>query len=230
MEVFEGRRMLMGDLPFAFLGEVAARVLFAYVLIFLFLKLAGRRGIRQLSVFELIVILVLGSAAGDVTFYEYVPLASIVVVFLVLLLLYRFTTKLMGLSRTFEVWVDGKPLTLINEGRFDIDSLARLNISEDEFFMELRQQGVEHLGQVRLAIVEVDGNVSVFFYQPDEVRPGLSILPPEHRKEYEMAPADGLYSCNCCGQTQFLQAMQSTPCPSCSTLSWSVALNNRRAV
>lgn len=44
-------------------------------------------------------------------------------------------------------------------------------------FMELRQQGVEHLGQVRLGLLETDGDISLYFYGPDDTRPGLSEMP-----------------------------------------------------
>src|SRR5690606_18153319 len=124
---------------------------------------SGRRGIRQLSVFELVVILTLGSAAGDVVYYEDSPVLPAVAVFATILLLYRATTYAMQRSRRFNDWVEGKPVTLIRDGLYEVDSFQRLNITDDEFFMELRQQSVEHLGQVRLAILEVDGNISLFF-------------------------------------------------------------------
>ncbi|PLC48324.1 hypothetical protein CR159_18710 [Pollutimonas subterranea] len=229
MNAFDWHRMFLDKLPLVFLAEVALRVFIAYLLVFLFLKVSGRRGIRQLSVFELVVILTLGSAAGDVTFYDDVPIAPVATVFVVLLLLYRTTTYLMTRSSRLAAWMDGSPVTLIRDGRYEIDNLTRLNISEDEFFMELRQQGVEHLGQVRMGILEIDGDVSLFFYDDDLVQPGLSVLPPEHRQDHCHAPADGLYACNNCGHTQSLNAHQESACSRCSHSLWSVALANRRA-
>ncbi|RZI81410.1 MAG: DUF421 domain-containing protein, partial [Pseudomonas sp.] len=148
MESFELQRMLLGDLPWTFLLEVACRVLAAFLAVFLFLKLSGRRGIKQLSRFELVVILTLGSAAGDVTFYEDVPLLPVALVFVTLLLLYRVTLYIMTRSKTCEAWIDGVAITVVKDGIYEIHSLRNLNISSKELFMELRQQGVEHLGQV----------------------------------------------------------------------------------
>ena len=228
MNAFDWQRILFDELPLAFLGEVALRVLVAYLLVFLFLKTAGRRGIRQLSVFELVIILTLGSAAGDVTFYEDVPIVPVVMVFAVLLVLYRITTYVMSCSKRFGIWVDGAPITLIRNGRYEIDNLAKLNISEDEFFMELRQQSVEHLGQVKLGILETDGDLSLFFYEDDLVQPGLSVMPPEHRQDYFQVPDDGLYACNHCGHTQTSNALDESACSQCEHKSWSIALSCRR--
>ena len=146
MVAFDLQRMLLGEFPVAFLMEVSLRVLAAFLAVFYFLKFSGRRGIKQLSRFELVVILTLGSAAGDVTFYEDVPLLPVALVFLTLLLLYRGTIYVMKRSKTCEAWIDGLPITVVKDGMYEVHSLRNLNISSSELFMELRQQGVEHLG------------------------------------------------------------------------------------
>lgn len=68
MKAFDLHRMAFDKVPFDFLGEVALRSLYTFVLVFLFLKMTGRRGVRQMSLFEVLIILTLGSAAGDVRF------------------------------------------------------------------------------------------------------------------------------------------------------------------
>ena len=62
MKAFDLHRMAFDKVPFDFLGEVALRSLYTFVLVFLFLKMTGRRGVRQMSLFEVLIILTLGSA------------------------------------------------------------------------------------------------------------------------------------------------------------------------
>lgn len=229
ISAFDWQRMLLDGLPLTFLFEVAVRVLFGYTLVFLFLKFSGRRGIRQLSIFELVVILTLGAAAGDVVVFHDVPMLSAAMVFLCILLLYRLTTYLMQRSERFTFWVEGKPVTLIHDGMYSVESFRHMNITDDEFLMELRQQSVEHLGQVRLGILEVDGNLSLFFYDPDQVRPGLSVLPPEHRSEYQIIPLEGDYACVSCGCVRAFQGGEKEPqCPRCRGTEWAAALTTKR--
>ena len=229
MTPFDWQRMLLDDLPLLFVAEVALRALFAFVAVFLFLKISGRRGIRQLSLFELVVILTLGSAAGDVSFYEDVPLLPVFTVFVTLLLLYRLTLWIMNRNDRFASWMEGKPVTIIKDGLYELNSLERMNISSDEFFMELRQQGVEHLGQVRLGILETDGDVSLFFNDGESVCPGLSVLPPEHRPTYSRAPASNLYACTRCGYPHVIDEHQEAICPRCENAQWSIALKTPRS-
>lgn len=228
MNAFDWQRMLLGDFPWLFLGEVAFRALFAFVVVFVFLKVSGRRGIRQLSLFELVVILTLGSAAGDVSFYDDVPLLPVAMVFVTLLVLYRATVTMMRRSERISDWMEGKPVTIIKDGLYELNSLDHLNISSDEFFMELRQQGVEHLGQVRLGILETDGDMSLYFFASDDVKPGLSVLPAEHRAEHQEVPQGGIYACIRCGHAQPMPAGQQASCPRCSQRIWSPALSHQR--
>lgn len=228
MSPFEWSRMLLNDLPTSFLLEVVFRVLFAYVTVFLFIKASGRRGIRQLSVFELVVILMLGSAAGDVTMYDDVPLLPVAMVFLALMIAYRVTTYFLCRSAKFSVWIEGAPITLVRDGKYDISSLDVLNITEEEFFMEFRQAGVEHLGQVRLAIVEVSGMLSLYYFEDKDVRPGLSVLPNEHRRDCTTAPSSDLYACNHCGHVERIEKNESCKCPRCEETLWSQALSSPR--
>lgn len=207
MSTFDLPRMLLDQLPLSFLFEVMIRVLIAFLAVFFFLKSSGRRGIRQLSLFELLVILILGSAAGDMTFYEDVPLLPVITVFLTLLL-YRLTVLFMAHNKTLAACIEGVPITVINNGLYELSTLRKANISSAEFLMESRQQGVEHLGQARLVIMETDGDLSVFFQDEANVRPGLSVLPSEHRPEFKIIPTTGLYCCINCGQPEQLESQQ----------------------
>ena len=80
------------------------RSLYTFVLVFIFLKITGRRGVRQMSLFEVLIILTLGSAAGDVAFYDDVPLLPVLVVFVTLALLYRGIMWLMGHSESWRIY------------------------------------------------------------------------------------------------------------------------------
>lgn len=229
MSSFDWHRILLDEVSISFLGEVVARTLLAYIVVFLFLKIAGRRGVRQLSLFELVVILTLGSAAGDVTFYEDVPILPVIVVFIAMITFYRLTTFATERSSRFGEWLEGKPALIIRDGVFELPALQSGNISHAEFLMELRLRGVEHLGQVRLGILEVNGDVSLYFHEREDVTPGLSILPADHRISLAKAEGDGLYACEYCGHLEPLSNDQQLECPRCTGHVWSKALCNPRA-
>ncbi|MDU6922926.1 DUF421 domain-containing protein [Franconibacter helveticus] len=220
MKAFDWHRMALDKVPLEFLGEVALRSLYTFVLVFIFLKLTGRRGVRQMSLFEVLIILTLGSAAGDVAFYDDVPMVPVFVVFVTLALLYRLAMWLMAHSEKMEDLLEGKPRNIIEEGELAWEKLKHENMTEFEFFMELRLRGVEHLGQVRLAILETNGQISVYFYPDDEVRPGLSILPDYCRERFAIIPETGHYACLRCSEVMEFHAGDREPCPRCKHQVW----------
>ena len=200
MKAFDLQRMALDKVPMDFLGEVALRSLYTFILVFLFLKLTVRRGVRQMSLFEVLIILTLGSAAGDVAFYDDVPMLPVLVVFMTLALLYRLVMWLMAHSEKLEDLLEGKPVVIVEDGELAWSKLHNANMTEFEFFMELRLNGVEQLGQVRLAILETNGQISVYFFEDKQIKPGLSILPKHCTQRFKVVPEAGDYACVRCSE------------------------------
>ncbi|EMD1842834.1 uncharacterized membrane protein YcaP (DUF421 family) [Raoultella planticola] len=228
MKAFDWHRMALDKVPVDFLAEVALRSVYTFVLVFIFLKITGRRGVRQMSLFEVLIILTLGSAAGDVAFYDDVPILPVLVVFVTLALLYRLIMWLMGKSETLENLLEGKPIPVIEQGELAWKNLQAENMTEFEFFMELRINGVEQLGQVRLAILETNGQISLYYYADRDVKAGLSILPPPHNASFATIPRDDEYACVRCSAVLKLRAGDKQLCPRCANAEWSRASRAKR--
>ena len=85
--------IFLSDTTWDFALEIIIRCVVMYLIIIIFLRLTGKRGIRQLSIFEIAIILCLGSAAGDPMFTEDIPIIHAFIVFVVILILYRLTVS-----------------------------------------------------------------------------------------------------------------------------------------
>ena len=151
---FNIEQLLLGDEDWNFLLETFFRSIIMFIVLLSGLRLLGKRGVKQLSVFELVVIIGLGSAAGDPMFYKDVGLLPAIIVFAMVIGLYKLVTFLVGKSKNFEHLVEGKPVLLIKDGRFAIENFEKEALAQDEFFAELRMASIKHLGQVELAIIE----------------------------------------------------------------------------
>ncbi|MDR7940493.1 DUF421 domain-containing protein [Enterobacter soli] len=228
MKAFDLHRMALDKVPPDFLWEVALRSLYTFILVFLFLKITGRRGVRQMSLFEVLIILTLGSAAGDVAFYDDVPMVPVFVVFFSLALLYRLVMWLMSKSEKLEDLLEGKPVVIVEEGQLAWEKVRGANMTEFEFFMELRLNSVEQLGQVRLAIMETNGQISIYYYHDDDVKPGLCILPESFVARFKTIPETGEYACIRCSHVEAMQAGEHQLCPRCANPEWSKVSRAKR--
>ncbi|WP_375415651.1 YetF domain-containing protein [uncultured Hymenobacter sp.] len=221
---FDWQRILWSDdAPPLFLLEVVLRCVITYLLIIGALRVTGRRGVRQLSLFELSIILALGSAAGDTMLYDDTPVLHAVVVFVIVAALYRMFNWATEKYPSFSDWLEGKPQLLVEEGCVKWDTFNRQNITQKELFGELRQLQVEHLGQVRRAYIEATGHFSIYFYNDDEVKPGLPIWPERLEKASRRAEEAGYHACTCCGQVQELPRGGTARCPVCQDDQWLAA-------
>lgn len=230
IELFPGftwKELLLGNEEWNFLWETMLRTLIMFVVIMTGLRLLGKRGIKQLSVFELVVIIGLGSAAGDPMFYKDVGILPAMVVFSLIVGLYKTITYFIGKNKKFEVLVEGRPIYLIKDGKFEIDNFRKEALGEDEFFAELRLEGVSQLGQIEQAIAESSGSISIFFYSDEQVTYGLPIMPDSLDDATEKIKEPGHYACIFCGYTKKLEPAKKHTC-TCGKHKWVKASNKKR--
>jgi len=79
--------IFINDTTWEFATEILLRCVVMYAMIILFLRLTGKRGVRQLSIFEVTIILALGSIAGDPMFTEDLPLIQAALIMSVIIFL-----------------------------------------------------------------------------------------------------------------------------------------------
>lgn len=220
--------LLLGTEEWYFLLETSLRTLIMFVVILIGLRLLGKRGIKQLSVFELVVIIGLGSAAGDPMFYKDVGILPALIVFLMIIGLYKIVIYTIGKNKKFEILVEGKSVCLIKSGAFSIENFKKEALGEDEFFSELRMQSVSQLGQIEEAIVESSGNISIFYYADEDVKYGLPVMPGALNTCIQTIQEPGYYSCVFCGYTEKLEPVKEVMCPTCKKKKWVKASNKKR--
>ena len=222
------KELMLGAENWNFLPEVMLRTFIMFIIVVVGLRLIGKRGVKQLSIFELVIILSLGSAAGDPMFYKDVGILPALLVFIIIVGLYSLITYIIGKNKRFEKLLEGKAVQLIKNGAFSIEDFSKEAIGEDEFFAELRLQSVSQLGQIEEAFVESSGNISIFYYPDEDVKFGLPIMPDSLNSRQQNIIEDGYYACIFCGYTEKLKPAAKYACPKCQKGRWVKASNKKR--
>ncbi|MFD1141764.1 DUF421 domain-containing protein [Larkinella insperata] len=220
IQPFDWQRMFLHDFPVGYLGEVALRTVVMFLILLLALKVSGKREVKQLSVFELVLVIGLGSAAGDPMFYDDVPLLTAVVVFVVMMTCYKIFTRLSDKNKTVREALEGQPVYVIQNGCILVQNFNDEDLGLDELFAELRLAGIKQLGQVETAILERNGEVSVFQFEPDQVRIGLPIFPHKLKNPIENLSEAGHYACCKCGQVVEYGQQPVETCQRCDHHEW----------
>lgn len=132
-----------------------------FILLMLVIRLLGKREVGQLSVFDLVIILIIADigAMGIDHKKQFVP--SILCLFLLLGLQKVFSLLLLHISCLRQI-VDGKPKIMVYNGKINYKEFKKENYTIDDLLNQLHTEGIMDIDEVRLAFLETSGRLSVF--------------------------------------------------------------------
>ncbi|TDQ06321.1 DUF421 domain-containing protein [Pedobacter metabolipauper] len=227
LQIFDFHRIFIGDFPMLFLMEIVFRTGVMYIYTILLLRFLGKRSMGQLSTLEVAIIICFGSAVGDPMMGADVPLLHGMVVITTVGLLQTGMERLINRHRKMETLMEGKPDCLVNDGLVVYENLKVNNLSQEDLFRSLRSNQVDHLGEVKMALFETSGYISVSFHAPKNIKPGLPVVPRELLDPNSLfdgadrVPDARKYSCTNCGYTKgFSSSEYFGSCLSCSCTCW----------
>ncbi len=177
--------MLVLPEPGSELIDVALRTAIVYVFLVAAIRLSGKREVGQLSILQLVVILVISDAVQNSMVGENTSVWGGVVAVTTLLVMDRAASALTGRSVRLRNFVEGEPRVLVRDGEVLHDALADEGVGLDELQAAVRAHSLARLDLVQLAVLETNGTISII-PMPDMTPPAsspdpspMSATPPE---------------------------------------------------
>jgi uncharacterized membrane protein YcaP (DUF421 family) len=149
--------------------EIALRTGVIYLLVLVGIRLSGKREVGQMTPFDLTLLLLLSNSVQNAMTGPDTSLAGGAVAAATLLLLNYLVAEVAGLNRRFRRFIQGQPSLLVHDGEVIESHMAREHISMDALQTALREHGVATYKDAALAVLEVDGSISVLKY--DDIQP-----------------------------------------------------------
>jgi uncharacterized membrane protein YcaP (DUF421 family) len=140
------------------------RTIVLYLVLIFGIRLMGKRQIGQMEASEFVVTMLVANLASIPMQDGGIPLFSGLVPILTVLGLELVLSGLMMKSILIRRLLCGKPVILIENGKILQDNLRSTRITLDELTGHLREKDVLDMESVQYAILETDGNLSVFPY------------------------------------------------------------------
>jgi uncharacterized membrane protein YcaP (DUF421 family) len=145
--------------------RIAVSSVLVYLFIILAIRLFGKKELAQLSVFDLVFILLISNAVQNAMVLGDNSLAGgavaagalFIVNYILKFLQYRFP----WFSKTLQ----GDAIMLVYKGKVIESHLRVAKITHDELMEAIREHGVGEVSKVDLAILEVDGSISVLSHE-----------------------------------------------------------------
>jgi uncharacterized membrane protein YcaP (DUF421 family) len=141
--------------------DIVLRTTLVYVIILVGLRLAGKREIGQMTVFDLVVLLLLANAVQNAMVGPDTSLVGGIAAALVLLALNSLVAQLRLRWPRLRRIVEGSPTLLVLRGEVITSHLQRESIDQETLEAALREHGIAEISEVEMAVLEIDGSISV---------------------------------------------------------------------
>jgi uncharacterized membrane protein YcaP (DUF421 family) len=142
------------------LGWTAARGVLVYVVMLIVIRVLGKRTVGNFTAFDLLVALMLGEVVDEIIYGD-VSIAQGLTAIVVVAACKYLTAWLSSRNHTLNRVLDGAPTEVVRHGEFVREGLRSEVMNELEVLAALRLNSVADMREVKSAIMEVDGQLSV---------------------------------------------------------------------
>lgn len=142
--------------------ETVVRGAVMYLVLMLIIRFSGRRTLAQMTAFDLILILIVSETAQQALVGNDFSITNAVVVMTTLFGIDIALSYLKQASPLFDRLMDGRPTLLVSHGQPDRHALRRSRVAVEDVLEAARlQQGVARLDQIKYAVLEAGGDISI---------------------------------------------------------------------
>lgn len=141
--------------------DIIIRSASVYLFMMIALRVFGKKELSQLNTTDVILILLISNAVQNAMVGSDTSLWGGIAAAAVLFTINFILKKLMFKYKKINDFIQEKPEILVHNGNLDFNALSKLSISNDELKEAMREHGIEHFTDVKLAMLEIDGNISI---------------------------------------------------------------------
>jgi uncharacterized membrane protein YcaP (DUF421 family) len=141
--------------------NIALRTAIIYIVVLIGIRISGKREVGQMTPFDLVLLLLIANAVQNAMTGPDTSVTGGVIAATTLLIINGIVSRLVRRNEKFRAVVEGTPTILIHHGKIVTENLKKEQLTPDALSQALREHGVEKVGDVRIAVLEIDGSVSV---------------------------------------------------------------------
>lgn len=142
------------------IGHVVLATVIAFITLFFFLRISGKRTLAKLNAFDFVVTVALGSTLSYMMLAMVPLLEGSIVLFLIITLQYIFAWTARS-SKKMEKLLNAVPSLIYYDGKFIEKAMAKEAITKGEIFAVIRNSGIDQIKDVKAVVMELNGQITV---------------------------------------------------------------------
>lgn len=146
---------------FDILLSVILRTVIITTFVFLVIRWMHHKGTGQLSMYELIIIIGLGSAIGEPMIYvQELTVTQAFAAIIIVVALFKLIDYLVVKSKRFEKFTEEDPTLLVKDGTYIEEGFKKARVTKGEFQAHMRTNGIKDISEVEESRLEITGQIS----------------------------------------------------------------------
>lgn len=142
------------------LWHIAICATLAYIALFIFIRISGKRSLAKSNAFDFVVTVTLGSTLSSMILAK-VTLAEGAVALIVIILLQYILAWMAKESSIMEKAINSSPTLLYYDGQFLEDAMRKEVITKEEIYSEIRKYRLYQMDDVKAVVMELNGSITV---------------------------------------------------------------------
>jgi uncharacterized membrane protein YcaP (DUF421 family) len=166
------------------LSMTALRAVAVYFVMLLVIRVSGKRAIGNFTAFDLLVALMLGEVVDEIIYGDVTMAQGLVAIGVVTALQYM-NSWLSYYDHGMDRILEGKPTIVVRDGALARSGMRAERMNEKDVMAELRLRGIDDVREVKLAVVEVGGDLSVIRHRWAEPLQKADLDEREESRKYD---------------------------------------------
>lgn len=142
-------------------GALVFRTVFVYLIVYLVIRIMGKREVGKLSIFDLVISIIIAEIAVFVIEDVKKPLSEGVIPIATLVIIQIGIAYLSLKSQRIRQLLEGSPSYIIRHGKLDREEMRKQRYNLDDLMLQLRQSRITNIADVEFAILETTGKLTV---------------------------------------------------------------------
>lgn len=146
--------------------ETVLRGVAIYVILLIVFRIAGRRTLSQATTFDFVLLLIVGETTQQALLGNDYSITNAFLLVITLIGIDIGLSLLKQRSAKLDQLIDGVPLIIVEDGRLLKQRMAKARVDEHDVLTAAREtQGLERLEQIKYAVLEANGGISIIPHQ-----------------------------------------------------------------
>lgn len=137
------------------------KIIIIYFTLIILLRILGKREVGELSIFDLVVLLIIADIASLGVDNDEFFFPSFICLGILVILQKALSFFLLNNSK-YRSWIDGNPTVIVRDGKLLVKNMKKEHYTIDDLISQMRLEHIMDISEIKLAILETNGILSVF--------------------------------------------------------------------